>query len=388
MSVERVVAALCVALACSGERAGPSDDPPGAFASISGRGYHTCGLTPTGASYCWGATSTTGQQLIPARVAMPAELTFTSLSAGGYYTCGWTPAGAAHCWGSNQFGQLGDGTTTYRSTPVAVVMPAGLTLANMSASIPWHLGGPHTCGLTPTGTAYCWGDNQFGQLGDGTTQSRLNPGAVATPTGVTFTSLATGVGHTCGLTPAEDVYCWGRNDEGQIGDGTTLTNRLTPVAVAMPSGITFKSLAVGGLHNCGLDSAGTAYCWGMNSGRIGDGTGTDRPSPTAALMPLGVTFTSLVAGYDGTCGLTPAGMAYCWGRNHLGQVGDGTDTSRYEPTAVVMPAGESFMAITAGWRYACGLAPRGAAYCWGLNNHGQLGDGTRTNRLAPVEVVQ
>lgn len=394
----RVIAALGLAVACGGDPTGPPDDwvGPGPFASVSGRGFHTCGLTPAGAVHCWGenfddflGTGSTGLQPIPAKVAMPAGLTFTSASAGANFTCGLTPGGAAHCWGDNDFGQLGDGTTTDRATPTAVVMPAGLTFTSVSASIPYHVANPFTCGLTPAGTGYCWGGNDQGQLGDGSVATRPTPGPVAAPAGVTFTSLGTGADHACGLTPAGTVYCWGANNEGgQLGDGTT-TNRLTPVSVAMPPGVTFAALGVGAHHTCALTPAGAAYCWGSNlRGRLGDGTLTDRPTPTAVLNAAALTFTSIIAGYDQTCALTPAGLAYCWGRNVWGQVGDGTGTNRSVPVAVAMPPGESFTTLTAGWMYACGLTPSGAGYCWGLNNHGQLGDGTTTNRLVPVAVVQ
>jgi alpha-tubulin suppressor-like RCC1 family protein len=264
-------------------------------------------------------------------------------------------------------------------------MPAGETFSTLA------VGGYHTCGLTPAGLAYCWGGNSDGQLGDGTTTDRPTPVPVVMPTGQTFVSLGLSIGvynHTCALTPAGTAYCWGANFSGQLGDGTT-TDQPSPVAVAMPVGESFASLAVGGYHSCGLTPAGAAYCWGTNArGRLGDGTTTDRWTPTAVLVPAGVTFTRLAAGVDHTCGLTPAGAAYCWGRNAFGQVGDGTTSHRLEPVAVVMPANVTFASLVAGWDYACGLSAAGAAYCWGWNGRGRLGDGTETPRLIPVRVIQ
>jgi len=208
-------------------------------------------------------------------------VTFASVSAGeeDAYACGRTAAGAAYCWGGNSAGQLGDGTTTTRLTPVAVVMPAGVTFASVTAKA------LHTCGLTSAGAAYCWGLNTDGQLGDGTTTSRLTPVAVAQPAGVTFTSLSVGQKHSCGLRAVGAAYCWGLNTDGQLGDGT-LTERHTPVPVVMPAGVTFAGLSVGAFHNCGLTAAGAAYCWGANDqGRLGDGTTTDRATPVEVATP-------------------------------------------------------------------------------------------------------
>ena len=355
--------------------------------NVSAGWGHTCGVTPAGAAYCWGdggaiGDGTTTERLTPVAVAMPAGATFTSVSAGGAHTCGLTPAGVAYCWGYNANGQIGDGTTTDRLTPVVVAMPAGVTFTSMSADL------THTCGLTPAGEAECWGGNDFGQLGDGTTTGRLTPTAVAMPVGVTFTSLVVGRYHSCGLSPAGVAYCWGSNDFGELGDGTT-TYRFTATAVAMPAATTFASIAVGDIHTCGLTPGGAAYCWGGNTlGRLGDGTTTPRLTPVAVVMPAGVTFASMSAGYANSCGLTPAGAAYCWGRNVFGELGDGTTTGRLAPVAVVMPAGVTFTSLAVGFVHTCGLSPAGAAYCWGVNDGGRLGDGTTIDRLTPVAVVQ
>src|SRR5438552_3650475 len=152
-------------------------------------------------------------------------LTFAAVTASGLHTCGLTiVTGAAYCWGANGSGQLGDGTMTNRSSPVLVEAPAGVSFAAMTA------GAPHTRGATAAGAAYCWGDNGFGQLGDGTTTSQSSPVLVQAPPGVSFAAVTGGVAHTCGVTAAGIAYCWGRNLEGQLGDGTT-TDRLTPVLV-------------------------------------------------------------------------------------------------------------------------------------------------------------
>jgi alpha-tubulin suppressor-like RCC1 family protein len=350
--------------------------------SLAAGFYHTCGLTSGGAAYCWGWNSngqlgdgTTTDRLTPTPVA--GGLTFTSLAPGGGFghTCGLTSGGAAYCWGYNGWGQLGDGTTTDRLTPTPVA--GGLTFASITA------GEYHTCGLTSGGTAYCWGNNDWGQLGDGTFTTRLTPTPVAG--GLTFTSLTAGGARTCGLTSGGTAYCWGYNIDGEVGDGTSGTWRLTPTPVA--GGLTFTSLTAGAYHTCGLTSGGAAYCWGLNGyGELGDGTsGTDRLTPTPAAG--GLAFAVLTAGNESTCGLTSGGAAYCWGDNTAGEVGDGTSgTDRLTPTPVA--GGLTFTSLTAGSLHTCGLTSGGAAYCWGGNQYGDLGDGTATTRLTPTPVAR
>ena len=206
-------------------------------------------------------------------------LTFAAVTASGLHTCGLTiVTGAAYCWGGNGSGQLGDGTKTNQLTPVLVQAPAGVSFAAVTA------GAAHTCGVTAAGAAYCWGDNGFGQLGDGTTTSQSSPVLVQAPPGVSFAAVTGGVAHTCGVTAAGIAYCWGRNLEGQLGDGTTM-NRLTPVPVQAPAGVSFAAVTAGAVHTCGVTAAGTAYCWGRNvEGQLGDGTTTDRLTPVRVVQ--------------------------------------------------------------------------------------------------------
>jgi alpha-tubulin suppressor-like RCC1 family protein len=201
---------------------------------------------------------------------------------------------------------------------------------------------------------------------------------------VTFASMTAAWEHTCGLTSAGAAWCWGSNWEGELGDNTT-TERHTPVAVQQ-GGVTFTSIAAGSYHTCGLTGAGAAWCWGYNaSGRLGDNSTSDRHTPVA-VQQGGVTFTSITAGRHGSCGLTSAGAAWCWGDNAYGQLGDNTTTDRHTPVAV--GGGLSWSTITSSPSSDITCAVKLSTqliYCWGWNSNGQLGDQTTTDRSSPVQ---
>jgi alpha-tubulin suppressor-like RCC1 family protein len=346
--------------------------------SLLSANAYSCGLSTAGAAYCWGynetgavGDGTTTDQLIP--VAVEGGLVFGSLavSAGGSHTCGLTPAGAAYCWGFNPLGQLGDGTTEQRLTPVPV--SGGLTFQNLA------VGFYHTCGVATGGAAYCWGRNTEGQLGDGTTTDRLAPRAVSG--GLQFQSLTADGWHTCGITASGTAYCWGDNGTGGLGDGTT-TDRSTPVLVA--GGLVFRSLAAGGRYTCGVTTGAAAYCWGNNeAGQLGDGTTTQREVPVA--LTGGLTFESLEAGGFHTCGVISGGLAYCWGSGFFSQLGSGV-VAITSPDPVAVAGGRTYQSVSAGYSHSCGLTTDRIAYCWGFNGRGGLGDGTTEERALPEAV--
>jgi len=376
----------------------------------------------TGVSAGTTTIAATSQQVTGTAVLTVETLAAGTLSAGSYQTCGITPTGAGYCWGLNATGQLGDGTTADHRTPTAVA--GGLTLRQIAAGGLLIASGPgygasHTCALTTAGAAHCWGANAHGQLGDGTTTDRSTPTPVAG--GLTFREIYAGALRTCALTVTGAAFCWGMNGDGGLGDGTQETFRAEPVAVV--GGLTFQQLATGDA-TCGLTTAGKAYCWGFNGhGNVGDGTVTWRAEPTP--VTGGLTFRQLSAGRV-SCGLTPQGAAYCWGDNFAGSVGDGTTVDRRVPTAVA--GGVEFRQLSVGGRtcglsvsgaaycwgwspdgqvpgavgggltfhqltvgssglHACALTQPGAAYCWGHNREGQLGDGTTEFREVPTAVL-
>ena len=353
-------------------------------AMLDGGAYHTCAVTNGGAVWCWGynydgelGDATTTDRATPVAVS-GLGTGVAAVNAGGYHTCALTGAGAVWCWGYNLSGQLGDGTTTDRATPVAV-SSLGSGVAAVAA------GGYHTCALTGAGAVWCWGGNYYGELGDGTTTSRRD-------TPVAVSGLASGVGgitagnyHTCAVSGTGAVWCWGWNDVGQLGEGVAVWST-TPVAVSALASGAAGGISSGGTHTCALSSTGAVSCWGSNgSGQLGDGTYTTRPTP-AAVNGLGSGVVAVAAGGYHTCALTNAGAVWCWGSSLSGQVGDGTTgTYRLLPVAVT-GLGSGVVAIAAGNNHTCAATNAGAVWCWGSNSYGQLGDGTTTDRGAPVAV--
>jgi serine/threonine protein kinase len=233
----------------------------------------------------------------------------------------------------------------------------------------------HTCGLGEGGQASCWGRNINGQLGTGSREDQRRPVAVSGDHA--FQDLIAGWNHTCGLAFGA-TYCWGSNSAGQVGDGSQV-DRLAPTRVAG----SFQNLSAGARHTCGI-SGSEVLCWGDNDfGQLGDGTTEDRSSPVS-VSNLPGTPVALAAGAVHTCAVLNDRSAYCWGQNLHGQLGDGTTTNRSSPVAV--SSGVGFVALFAGGGVTCGFARDGSEHCWGLNQFGQLGDGTRTNRSSPVRV--
>jgi alpha-tubulin suppressor-like RCC1 family protein len=302
------------------------------------------------------------------------------VSAGGWFMCRLTDAATVECWGVNNNAELGDGTTIDRSTPVAVSELSGGVSAIST-------GGSHTCALLKTGGVECWGYNAYGQLGDGTTGNRSRAVAVS---GLSSGVLAISAGavHTCAILDGGAVTCWGANFYGTLGDGTK-TGRITPVPVSGLGGAAV-GIAAGGDHTCALLDDGGVKCWGRNSyGQIGDGTQTDKLIPTA-VSGLSTGAVAVVAGGSHTCALLNGGGVKCWGSNNRGSLGDGTRNPSLTPVAV-SGLSSGVIAIDAGphaeSEHTCAVTTGGTAMCWGSNRFGQLGTGTDLGQpLTPVAV--
>jgi alpha-tubulin suppressor-like RCC1 family protein len=357
------------------------------FAGVSAGGLHTCGLTTGGAAYCWGdnffyqlgAGSTALGSTTPLPVA--GGLTFASVRAGSFHSCGLTTGGAAYCWGRNTAGELGNGSTNFGSS-VPVPVSGGLSFTAVSAGLdfaPANAGVAHSCGLTTSGAAYCWGGNSRGQLGNGSTASSSVP--VLVSGGLNFVAVSAGDGFTCGLTTSGAAYCWGGNSFGELGIGSTADS---PTPALVVGGHTFATVSAGSGWTCGVTTTGAAYCWGANgAGVLGNGstTGSSVPVPVSG----GLSFAGVSPGGGHTCGVTTAAAGYCWGDNTFGQLGNGATTNTSVPVPV--SGGLSFAAVSAGSGHTCGVTSSGTVYCWGYNADGELGSGTTTDRAVPTKVV-
>lgn len=466
------------------------------ISAIAAGDNHTCALTSAGAVKCWGNNSTgqigdgaTVNRLTPMDVAGLGSGVH-AIAAGGNSSCALRTGGVVHCWGRNTSGQLGDGSTTQRNTPVAVI--------NLSGMAEISVGDNHACARSGAGGMQCWGENGRGQLGDGTTVDRVSPvpangltsGVIEIAAGEVFTcarrsdqeirctgyqgngrlgnglgsgqnistaarlaalperisaissgnwsldtnhayghacarsvgggawcwgsnyqdqlgdgagthqerlgpwpvigftsgvsDVASGFAHACLLTTAGAVKCWGDNGYGQIGNNTTADNKVPQDVIGAAAQI--SQISTGGQHSCARTSSGGVRCWGRNQfGQIGDSTAINRLVATdVAGLLSGVAQVS--AGGMHSCAVTAAGAVRCWGNNTSGQLGDGTLTAATTPVAVSGLAG-GVAAVSAGDDNSCALLTSGAVKCWGGNGQGQLGDGSISNRLTPVDVI-
>jgi alpha-tubulin suppressor-like RCC1 family protein len=294
-------------------------------------------------------------QAVSTTAALTAPLSFRQVSAGLRHTCGVTTSDKAYCWGDNgegglSGGYLGDGTTIDKTTPVPVA--GGLSFLLVSAGV--H----HSCGVSTDNRAYCWGRNDFGQLGDGTTNTALTPVAVAG--GRRFRTISVAEYHSCAINMIDVAFCWGTNRYNVLGSGGV--SSITPVRVA--GGLKFRNVSAGFSHTCGATTGNRGYCWGYNQNyQIGDGTSTLFSRPKPVLVAGGLSFRRLSAGSgyvgftgesDGalSCGVTTTNRAYCWG----------SDFGKSTPTEVA--GGRRYSTLSAGLQ-GCGVTLAGAIYCWG-----------------------
>jgi alpha-tubulin suppressor-like RCC1 family protein len=374
--------------------------------AISAGSVHTCGLTATGGVVCWGNDSwgqLGGNNLGSGIVA---------IESGYQHACALTSGGAVKCWGANYGGQLGIGfISTNSAVPVDV---SGLS----SGVIAIGAGSVHSCAVVAGGGVKCWGTNNVGQLGDGSTTNSLVPVDVQALSGVS--TLALGEGHSCALTTADGVKCWG----SAVVNGTT-SNASVPVdVIGLAAAVT--AIASGEYHSCALVAGGAARCWGANSfGGLGNGIAGRFARPVDVIGLAGIA--AIATGTDHSCALTSAGVVGCWGRNLYGALGNGTlddafipvDVAVGTPAIVIRAGGHASCAVSwngavkcwgqlgdalpqptdvpglgsgvvdvaLGNGFACALTSAGGVKCWGGNHAGQLGNGSTMPSATPVDVV-
>jgi photosystem II stability/assembly factor-like uncharacterized protein/alpha-tubulin suppressor-like RCC1 family protein len=382
MNTKRRNFAICVLiLGLLISNCGPgSSSGPTRFVSIAAGRVHTCGLTSGGGVKCWGDNSygqlgdgTTTQRFTPVDVigltSGVRAIASSGLGDSSNYTCALTSGGGVKCWGANENGELGDGTRTRRLTPVDV---KGLTKGIRAIAIGSH----HTCALTSGGEVKCWGlYSESGSIPTPTDVSGLAGGVKA---------ISAGMGYTCALTSSGGVKCWGGNTYGVLGGGT-LTARQTTVNVSgLTSGVT--AITASGLHTCALTSGGGVKCWGYNwDGQLGDGTYSIRAAPVD-VRGLTDGVAAISGGYAHTCALTSGGGVQCWGDNGFGQLGDGTHTDRAAPVDVRGLTKGVKAIFASGANFTCALTSDDEFKCWGNNFFGGMPFGTNIQALNPADV--
>ena len=312
--------------------------------AISGGGFHTCARFPDSTLQCWGRNN--AGQLGPAVTGersltpMPVTgVTATAVSAGGFHTCALPGDGTVLCWGQNDLGQLGNGTV---SPTVNAPNPAPASVSGITTAVAVAAGGWHTCALLQDGSIRCWGDNTWGELGNAAVIASNPPRdqqpVTPVPTPVTVSGITTavaieaGIFHMCATLRDGALQCWGRGEEGRLGNGST-ANSSTPVAI---SGITPAVVAPGAEHTCAILQDRTKRCWGDNNfGQLGNGSPDGVVSTIPSAPVTGITAaTAASSGAEHTCALLQDGSLQCWGAGNFGRLGNGTITDAFTPVAV------------------------------------------------------
>jgi alpha-tubulin suppressor-like RCC1 family protein len=375
----------------------------------------TCALSGSGNVYCWGISGSTGTGATPPNLKVPQEVVgingvgylsnITSLTASFEGGCAVTTSGNVYCWGQDFLfagGSLGNDyqTDSFATSPVEVfgVMPTNNYLTGITDI---GVGFGSTCAIA-SGDAYCWGSSigNSGQISSGTPMAVSGVGGSGTLSGLSsIYPLKLG---GCALSSAGNVYCWGDNGADELGNGTSTTSN-TPVEVSGPSGggtyLSGVTSVSGGFYSSCAVSGGNVYCWGNNSyGQLGNNTTTNSNLPVEVIGVGGVGYLSSIVsvnanGYT-SCALSSAGNVYCWGYNVHGELGNNTTTNSSLPVEVMGVGGSGFLSNIANlgeggnsYNNICTVSLAGEVYCWGDNTNGQLGNGTTTGSLSPVEVV-
>jgi alpha-tubulin suppressor-like RCC1 family protein len=348
------------------------------------------GITTTGTLYTWGGNSTgqlgdgtTTTRSSPVKIGSSSwTIVVTDYGSGGAAAIDIT--GALYTWGFNSSGQLGDGTTVNKSSPVKIGSNSWATIG---------AGGSNTGGIS-AGALFTWGQSVNGELGDGTTVNKSSPVFILVPTNsiVSWTSVSAGGSHTAGIDSTNTLYVWGGNAVGQLGDGTTI-NKSTIFrvgSISNPSILSWSSVSAGGTHTAAITTANTAYIWGLGtSGQLGDKTIISKSSPVlvSAYNPLTNIYNSwsiVSAGSSHTTGILTTGALYTWGGNSGGQIGDGTTVDKSMPTKI---GSSSWKSVSAGYSHTTAIDITNSLYAWGYNSYGQLGDNTTTSKSSPVQVI-
>ena len=361
------------------------------FQAVSAGGAHSCALDSAGRAWCWGLASWgrlgdgrdeeregwDGEPRAFAPVAVTGDHAFEAISAGESHTCALDRAGKAWCWGDNVYAQLGigDDHSLYEVAPTAV--RGDRRYSAISA------GDPFTCALDIAGRAWCWGWQADDWPMNEGTMGEYQTSPVMVPGGRRFTSIAVTEDHACARDASRRAWCWGNDDLGQLGDGTAGGDAVwEPAPVA--GGHRFSAVS----GSCAIDEQGRAWCWGAGEhGQLGGGPGSEAAADSPVAVAGSERFAVVSTGFDHTCALNESGVAWCWGNNHHRQVGGGQTANETVFTPHTVDAKYAFTAVSAGRAHSCALDAAGQAWCWGSDVTGQLGAGTAgANTGVPVRV--
>jgi len=371
---------------------------------IAGGEEHTCAVTSKGAVLCWGdnedgqlgnGTTTSSSTPVPVNGLSSGV---ASITAGQNFTCALMQVGTVMCWGYNFDGELGNGASGENAdsdVPVQVMDVAGTGPLNGVVAI--SSGQVHTCAVTSAGTVLCWGSNGEGALSQSPNLSQSSIPVQVTDIPAGITAVSAGADYTCALTSAGAMWCWGIAGFGQLGVGAQFPNYGTAAAVLDPAGSAplsgVASIDAGYEDACAILTNSSLLCWGANSdGEDGNGNNNQNDVPVAVLGTTGngslTAITQVTGGDDDTCALTTAGAVLCWGTSSNGQNGTGPkgSTDAYTPQQVVgLTSGVT--EIASGYRHNCAITSSGGVMCWGFNGRGQLGNGNTKDQNLPVPVV-
>ena len=345
----------------------------------------------TGTLYSWGAGAqgdlgdgTTVEHNSPEVITLAPGVTPTAISGGAFYTLAIGSDGNLYAWGNNGFGNLGDGSTNNHLSPEVVTLAPGVTPTAISA------GDFESFAIGSDGKLYGWGANEYGALGDGTIVQHDSPEVITLAPGVTPTAISAGgyggTDESMAIGSDGNLYAWGYNGAGDLGDGTTVEHN-SPEVITLAPGVTPKAISAGNGFGLAIGSSGQLYAWGLNQyGTLGDGTTVEHNSPEVITLASGVTPTAISAAASHSLAIGSDGNLYAWGLNAAGELGDGTTVEHNSPEVISLAAGIAPTAIAAGGDQNLAIGSDGNLYVWGINQYGQLGDGTTVEHDSP-EVI-
>jgi len=364
-----------------------------AWAQVAAGSQHTCGVSTVHTLWCWGNNG--GGQLgigstalsadLPQQVTTPAAAGWASVTAagpavGGSVTCAIRTDHTLWCWGD---GALGTGTTFSQDLPQQVTTPSAGGWATVSA------GTVHTCATRTDGTLWCWGNNFEGRLGIGNTRNESLPQQVTTPAATGWAAVSAGGAHTCATRADGTLWCWGSNGNGRLGIGSTAPSADLPQQVITPAATGWAAVAAGGTHTCATRTDSTLWCWGYNnSGQVGIGsTASSENLPQQVTTPAATGWAAVSAGGFHACAARTDGTLWCWGANYDGQLGIGSSGSKRLPQQVAKSATAPWATVSAGTFHTCATRTNRTLWCWGYNNSGQLGIGNTTIQYRPQRIT-